>query len=63
MLQPFRACVMFSPSTLDERKKTMHPNMKRLLGRTNKPIIFHAQTWPAPVDNPNAPETAKKDGK
>lgn len=41
----------------------MHPNMKRLLGLTNKPIVFHAQTWPTPVDIPYTNETAKKECK
>jgi hypothetical protein len=37
----------------------MHPNMKKLLGINVRPV-FHAQTWPTPVD---VPATSKKEGK
>jgi len=41
----------------------MRPNMQHLLGLTNKPIVFHAQTWPTPVDIPYVPATSKMEGK
>jgi hypothetical protein len=40
----------------------MHPNMKKLLGLNTRPV-FHAQTWPTPVDIPYVPATSKKEGK
>jgi hypothetical protein len=40
----------------------MHPNMAKLLGLNTRPV-FHAQTWPTPVDIPYVPATPKKEGK
>ena len=36
----------------------MHPNMAKLLGLNTRPV-FHAQTWPTPVDV-KTPATPKK---